>query len=146
MFGDREKLFRAVLIVNAAITLLLTALLVCVAITPETFFPGAFAEKGERGDKGPRGDRGPRGRLGPMGPPGPGVEEALAEIKELRIWTDEIEMTASDLDDRVGQLEAEVSSAASDADQALSMAEDACSDLRDLAWSFDDILDWMPSC
>jgi hypothetical protein len=46
------------------------------------WFPGAYAERRE---KGPRGDRGPRGRPGPPGPEGPagpGVDELSGRVDE----------------------------------------------------------------
>jgi hypothetical protein len=106
------------LLVALSISSLLVALiavggLAWVVTSPETWFPDAFAE---RGDQGPRGPRGLVGPPGPPGPVGPDAESAIADVSssvdDLSSRVDDLESQSytDDLDSRVSDVEDAISS------------------------------------
>ena len=90
------RLLFAIVVLNLILAITTLAWLAWIAVEPERWFAGAYAEQGPPGEKGPRGARGP---TGPPGPVGPDAEGAIGDLR-------------SDLDelaDQVSVLEAEVS-------------------------------------
>ena len=99
----------------ASLTLNAVALgwLTWIAVDPQAWFPGAYAERGE---KGPRGPRGPTGPVGPAGPVGPDAEEAVSSVS----------FQVDELTGRIDVLEGELADAQDAADAAAARLDDLC--------------------
>jgi hypothetical protein len=85
------KPYLILLAATTAIALTSVGLVVWIAADPQYWFPGAYAQQGDRGDPGPRG---PRGLIGPQGPVGDTAEGAVADL-DVRV---------SELEDSIGTL------------------------------------------
>ena len=115
---NKDEWTRVLIIGNVVLSSLLIVWGISVVSAPKFWFPGAYAEKGERGDKGPEGDKGPKGNKGPRGPRGPGVNAFLSRIGDL-------EYQISDLDSRLDETE-------SAATEAYDYATDVCGNTEEL--------------
>ena len=122
---NREDLIRLLVIGNVVITVLLLIWAVTVVANPQLWFPGAYAEKGERGDQGPAGDKGPVGKRGPVGPAGPNVDRALTAAEDL-------DYRVADLEDQISNVQSNVNNVRNIADNADVTADDTCTSLSDL--------------
>lgn len=115
---SKEEWTRVLIIGNVVLSSLLIIWGISVVAAPKFWFPGAYAEKGERGDKGPVGNEGPRGNKGPRGPRGPGVGALDGRI-------DALEYQISDMDYRVDEAEGQ-------ALEAYDFAHDICGNTEEL--------------
>jgi hypothetical protein len=124
------------LALSAALALIAIGCLAWIAVDPEYWFPGAYAEQGEKGPRGDPGPRGPAGRRGPEGPAGPGVDDVAARAEEVASTADEALAASEDAQSLAGEAQSAAEDAQSTADEALGAAEqavttaqEACSEL-----------------
>jgi len=128
--GQPRRLLIAIVVANSVITLLIASWAVWVAVEPQYWFPGAFAQQGEPGEQGPVGEPGPPGPAGPPGPGGPGVDDVAVQAEDASTAADEARALAEDVDGRLTEIESidlyDVESRLSDTE---SRVEEACSTL-----------------
>jgi hypothetical protein len=124
------------LAVSGGLALVSLGCVVWIAADPEYWFPGAYAEQGEKGPRGDAGHRGPIGRRGPEGPAGPGVDEVEARVEEVASTADDAlaasedtRSLANDAQSAAEEAQSTADQAFATADEALSTAQDACSEL-----------------
>jgi hypothetical protein len=119
------KPYLILLAATTAVALTSVGLIVWIAVDPQYWFPGAYAQQGDRGDPGPRG---PRGLIGPQGPVGDTAEGAVADL-DFRV---------SDLEDSIGTLQDDLTTLQDEAGSSTLEVDvaDAATKLSDLCDAF----------
>jgi len=108
-------------------------LVVAIAANPQGWFPGAYAQQG---DKGPPGDPGP---IGPQGPPGPVGPDAQTAVDDLSARMDDLETRVDDLENETGS-----STLVSDVGDLQSSVDDLQSSAETLQSSVDELCIYVP--
>jgi hypothetical protein len=89
----------ATAIVSFVVAITSLGLVVWMAVDPERWFPGAYAQQGEQGPPGPAGPQGPAGPPGPVGP------DAQSEVEDVSLRLSDVEDRVETLEDRLDDLE-----------------------------------------
>lgn len=131
----RRRAVVALLVLNLAATLTALGWLALISASPRYWFPGAYAQKGDRGDPGPRG---PRGVAGPPGPVGPDAQSAIDDLdSRLLVLEDSVDTLQSDLIDL--QNESGFSTLETDVEETTARLDDVCSAFANYAGAFEEI-------
>ena len=128
---NKDEWTRILIIGNVVLSARLIIWGISVVSAPKFWFPGAYAEKGERGDQGPVGEEGPRGVRGPQGPAGPDVDEALSAV-------DDLDSQVSSIEDQISDLQSSIEGTNSAVSLTNQNAYEVCTSLEDLRDALED--------